>query len=398
MNPSIQLPREVYASEEHQMLAETIRDYYHNDLAPHRERWEKQGYCDREAWLKAGELGLLGLTLEEAYGGSGLDFSFSALNIETLAQLGSVTPGISMHADIVIPYIQKYGSEALKQKYLPRMARGELIGSLAMTEPGTGSDVRAIRTTAIDQGDHYLLNGAKTFITIGYSSDLTIVACKTQPGSSREGISLLLVEAGTAGFTKGKPFEKIGLKGSDTCELFFEDVKVPKENLLGQEGKGFVYMMTELPRERLTVALQAIGAVRGGLEKTVQYTQERTAFKQPICAFQNTQFKLAEVATQLEVHTAFVDRCTQLLAQNRLTPELAAMAKCATTDMQNRMLDECLQLFGGYGYMWEFPIARLWADARVAKIYAGTNEIMKVVIARALFAEFFHQMSMAASS
>lgn len=391
-NTKYRLPRSIYSSEEHQMLRETVQAYYKNDVAQHREKWEKQGYCDKEAWLKAGELGLLGLTLDPEYGGSGLDFSFSALNIELLSELGMVSPAISMHADIVIPYIEKYGSEFLKQKYLPKAAMGEWIGSLGMTEPSTGSDVQAIRTSAIDKGDYYLVNGSKTFITIGYTSDFTIVACKTKPKTPQEGISLIIIDAGSEGFTKGKPFEKLGLKASDTCELFFENVKVPKENLLGEEGKGFVYMMQELPRERLTVALQAIGAVRGTLNKTISYTQERKAFKQPISAFQNTQFKLAEVATQLEVHTAFVDRCSELLSSHQLTAELASMAKYSATDMQNKMIDECLQLFGGYGYMWEYPIARLWADARVSRIYAGTNEIMKLMIARAIFSDYFREL------
>ena len=391
-NTKYQLPRKIYATEEHQMLRETIEAFYKQDVEPYREKWEKQGYCDKEAWLKAGELGLLGLTLDPEYGGSGLDFSFSALNIELLSELGMVSPAISMHADIVIPYVEKYGSKQLKEKYLPKMASGEIVGSLAMTEPSTGSDLQAIRTTAVDKGDHYLINGSKTFITIGYSSEATIVACKTNPRTPQEGISLIIIDAGTEGFSKGQPFKKLGLKASDTCELFFENVKVPKGNLLGEEGKGFIYLMQELPRERLTVALQSIGAVRGALKETVAYTQERTAFKQPICAFQNTQFKLAEVATQLEVHTAFVDRCSELLSEHKLTPELASMAKYSASDMQNKMIDECLQLFGGYGYMWEYPIARWWADARVSRIYAGTNEIMKLMIARAIFADYFREL------
>lgn len=392
MNPSIQLPREVYKSEEHQMLKQMAQEFVKKEIEPYREEWEEQGYCSKEAWLKAGELGLLCLCVPEAYGGPGLDFSYSALIIEEASKLGAVSPAISMHSDIVAPYILKYGTEDQKQRYLPKMVSGEWIGSLGMTEPGTGSDVQAIRTTAIDKGDHYLLNGSKTFITIGYTSEFTIVACKTKPGTDQEGISLLIVDANLDGFTKGKPFKKLGLKSSDTCELFFEDVKVPKENLLGEEGKGFVYMMVELPRERLTVAVQAIGAVEGTLEETIKYTQERTAFKQPICAFQNTQFKLAEVATQLQIHIAFIDRCTELLIKEELTPELASMAKYTSTDMQNKMIDECLQLFGGYGYMWEYPVARQWADARVSRIYAGTNEIMKLMIARAIFREYFQAM------
>lgn len=387
MNSSIQLPRDVYGSEEHQMLIETVREFYRTEIEPNREKWEEETACSREVWLKAGELGLLGLTMDPKYGGGGLDFSFSAALIEELARTGADSPGISMHADIVIPYIEKHGSEAIKEKYLPKMASGESIGSLGMTEPSTGSDVQAIRTTAVDKGDHYLVNGSKTFITIGYTSDFTLTACKTE-----NGISLIIIDADLEGFTKGKPFKKLGLKTSDTCELFFDNVKVPKENLIGEEGKGFIYMMQELPRERLTIAIQAIGSVRGSLEMTAQYVQERTAFKQPICAFQNTQFKMAEVATQLEIHTAFVDKCTQLLAEHKLTPELASMAKYATTDMQGKMIDECLQLFGGYGYMWEYPIARMFADARVTRIYGGTNEIMKLMIARAIFSDYFREL------
>lgn len=387
MNSSIQLPRDIYATEEHQMLLESFREYIKNDVEPYREEWEEKTSCTREAWLKAGELGFLGLTLDPKYGGAGLDFSYSAAIIEEMARLGPDSPGISMHSDIVIPYIEKHGNEEIKQKYLPKMATGEIIGSLGMTEPSTGSDVQAIRTTAKDMGDHYLINGSKTFITIGYTSDMTLTACKTE-----KGISLIIIDADLEGFTKGKPFKKLGLKTSDTCELFFDNVKVPKENLVGEEGKGFIYMMQELARERMIIALQAIGGVRGGFELTAQYTQERVAFKQPICGFQNTQFKMAEVAAQLEIHTAFVDRCTKLLTEGKLTAELASMAKFSATDMQGKMLDECLQLFGGYGYMWEYPIARLYADARVSRIYGGTNEIMKLMIARGIYTEYFKEM------
>ncbi len=392
MSKSHELPRKVYASEEHAMFKKTVEEYFKNYVLPFREQWEKQGYCDREAWLKAGELGLLGITLDPKYGGLGLDFSYAALVIEEQARFGAASPSISMHSDIVIPYIEKHGSEYLKNLYLPKCASGELIGSLAMTEPGTGSDVQAIKTFAEDKGDHYILNGSKTFITIGYTSDFTIVACKTDKNKGFKGISLLIVDANSTGFSKGKPFVKLGLKSSDTCELFFEDVMVPKENLLGSEGQGFIQMMTELPRERMTIALGAIGAVRGALEQTVVYTQERRAFKKPICGFQNTQFKLAEVATQLEVSTAFVDRCTELLVEGNLTPELASMAKYQTSDMQCAMIDECLQLFGGYGYIWEYPIARYYGDARVQRIYGGTNEIMKLMISRSLFSNYFREL------
>lgn len=392
MQKNYELPRAVYGTEEHQMFKQTIEQFCVNHVMPHREKWEEQGYCDREVWLKAGELGLLGIDLEPKYGGMGLDFSFSAMVIEEQSRFGEFAPAISMHSDIVIPYIHKYGSEDLKMKYLPKCVSGELIGSLGMTEPSTGSDVQAIKTFAEDKGDHYIINGSKTFITIGYSADFCIVACKTSKHIGAKGVSLIIVDADTPGFTKGKPFKKLGLKTSDTCELFFDNVKVPKGNLLGEEGRGFIYMMTELPRERLTIALSAIGSVRGALEKTVEYTQQRTAFKQPICGFQNTQFKVAEVATKLEVTTAFVDRCTQLQAEHKLTPELASMAKYYASDMQCDAIDECLQLFGGYGYIWEYPIARAYGDARVQRIYGGTNEIMKVMIARSIFSDYFRHL------
>ena len=392
MFSNVEISREPYHSEEHQMLRDTIHEYAKKYALPFREEWEEQGYCSRDAWLKAGELGLLNLSCSAEYGGGGLDFSFSALLIEEATRLGLVSPAISMHSDIVAIYLENHGSEYLKRKYLPLMATGESIGSLGMTEPGTGSDVQAIKTNAVDKGDHWLLNGSKTFITIGYTSDFTIVACKTRPGTPQEGISLLLVDADLDGFTKGKPFKKLGLKDSDTCELFFEDVQVPKENLVGEEGKGFIYMMKELPRERLTVAIQAIGSAKGALDETIEYVQEREAFKSPIAGFQNTQFKIAELATQLQVYQTFVDRCTLLQVRRELTPETASMAKYGATEMEAKVVDECLQLFGGYGYIWEYPVARRYANARVSRIYAGTNEIMKLMISRKLLSNYYESM------
>ncbi len=392
MIPKISLPRKIYQSEEHQFLKETVHQYLKDDVVPHREKWEEQGYCDREAWLKAGELGLLCLSVDPDYGGAGLDYTYSAVVLEEQAATGMSAPAFGMHCEIVAPYIQHYGTEEQKQKYLPKMVTGEALGALGMTEPSTGSDLRAIKTSAVDMDDHYLINGQKTFITIGYTCDFVIIACKTNPGTKQEGISLIIVDADSDGFSRGKPFHKLGMKDSDTCELFFEDVKVPKTQLLGEEGKGFIYMMTELPRERMTIATGAIGAVRGALTDTIAYVTERTAFKQPIAAFQNTQFKLAEVATTLELHTAFHDRCCELLAEGQLTAEQGAMAKYITSDMQNDMLDECLQLFGGYGFMWEYPIARHYAGARVQRIYGGTNEIMKLVISRAIFSDLHRKM------
>ncbi len=392
MLQNVLLEREIYASEEHKMMQDMIQNFIKNEIIDHVEEWEKNGMVTRDIWERAGELGLLCIDMPENYGGSGLDFSFSALFIEELAKEGINGPGFSLHSDIVAPYLLKYGTEAQKQQYLPLMATGKMITSIGMTEPSCGSDLKAIKTNAVDKGDHYLVNGQKTFITNGYMSDMSIVAVKTNTGTAEEGVSLLIMESAYEGFEKGIPFKKIGMKAQDTCELFFDNVKVPKENLLGEEGLGFKIMMTELARERLTVGLNAIGGAEGAIEKTIAYTSTRTAFKQPIAGFQNTQFKLAECATQLQVHQAFLDRCTQLLSEHQLTAESASMAKYSATEMHGKVVDECLQLFGGYGYIWDYPIARMYADNRVARIYAGTNEIMKILIARGLFKELFQQM------
>lgn len=392
MLQSVLIPRDIYASEEHKMMQEMIQDFIKNEILDHTDEWEKNQMVSREIWERAGELGLLCIDMPVAYGGSGLDFSFSALFIEELAREGVSGPGFSLHSDIVAPYLLKYGTEAQKQKYLPQMATGKMITAIGMTEPNCGSDLKAIKTNAVDNGDHYVVNGQKTFITNGYMSDMSIVAVKTNVGTPEEGVSLLIMESAYDGFEKGIPFKKIGMKAQDTCELFFDNVKVPKENLLGKEGEGFKIMMTELARERLTVGLNAIGGAEGAIEKTIAYTSTRTAFNQPIASFQNTQFKLAECATQLQVHQAFLDRCTKLLANHELTAESASMAKYSATEMHGKVVDECLQLFGGYGYMWDYPIARMHADNRVARIYAGTNEIMKVLIARGLFKELFAEM------
>ncbi len=392
MLQNVLLEREIYASEEHKMMQKMIQDFINNEIIDHTEEWEENGMVSRDIWERAGELGLLCIDVPEHYGGSGLDFSFSALFIEEMAKEGISGPGFSLHSDIVAPYLLKYGTEAQKQKYLPLMAAGKMITSIGMTEPNCGSDLQAIKTNAVDKGDHYLVNGQKTFITNGYMSDMSIVAVKTNIGTVEEGVSLLIMESNFEGFEKGIPFKKIGMKAQDTCELFFDNVKVPKENLLGKEGLGFKIMMTELARERLTVALNAIGGAEGALEKTMAYTSTRTAFEQPIAGFQNTQFKLAECATQLQVHQAFLDRCTLLVSDHKLTAESASMAKYSATEMHGKVVDECLQLFGGYGYIWDYPIARMYADNRVARIYAGTNEIMKLLIARGLFKELFQQM------
>lgn len=392
MLQNILLERKIYASEEHSMMRKMIQDFITNEVEPQVEQWEKDGVVSREIWERAGELGLLCLDMPEAYGGAGLDFTFNALLIEEFARKNISGPGFSLHSDIIAPYILKWGNEAQKQKYLPIMATGKIITAIGMTEPNCGSDLQAIRTTAVDKGDYYLVNGQKTFITNGSLCDMAIVAVKTNPGTPEEGISLLIMESKWNGFEKGVPFKKVGMKAQDTCELFFDNVKVPKENLLGEEGQGFKIMMTELARERMSVAIAAIGGAQGAIEDTIAYTSTRTAFKQPIAGFQNTQFKMAECATQLQLHQTFVDRCIEDLAVHKLSAESASMAKYSATDMHGKVVDECLQLFGGYGYMWEYPIARMYADNRVARIYAGTNEIMKLLIARGLYKELFKQL------
>ncbi|MBT8319327.1 MAG: acyl-CoA dehydrogenase family protein [Gramella sp.] len=392
MLENVLLEREIYASEEHKMMQKMIQDFIDQEIMDQVDEWEKNGMVSREIWERAGSLGLLCIDIPEAYGGSGFDFSFSALFIEELAKKGITGPGFSLHSDVVAPYILKYGTEDQKKKYLPAMAAGKMITSLGMTEPNCGSDLQAITTTAIDKGDHYLVNGQKTFITNGYISDISLVAVKTRTGTAKDDISLLIIDSKSEGFEKGIPFKKIGMKAQDTCELFFDNVKVPKENLLGEKGSGFKIMMKELARERLIVALNAIGGAEGAIINTIDYTSTRFAFKKPIGAFQNTQFKLAECATQLQIHQAFLDRCTLLLEDHRLTAESASMAKYSATEMHNKVVDECLQLFGGYGYIWDYPIARMYADNRVARIYAGTNEIMKILIARGLYKELFQQL------
>ena len=378
------MERNIY-NDEHKMFAQSLRDFIAKEVLPNNAKWEKAQMVSRESWLKFGEAGYLCMQIDEEYGGLGIkDFRYNALVTEELSRTGSAGPavGYPLHSDIVAPYIDHYGTEATKKKWLPKMISGEAIGAIAMTEPGAGSDLQAIRTTAVDKGDYYLVNGSKTFITNGYLSDIAVVAVKTDPTKGGKGTSLLLMEAAMKGFSKGKPFEKIGLHAQDTCELFFENVEVPKENLIGKEGEGFKYMMTELSQERLMVALSAIGAAEGALAKTVQYTKDRNAFGKPISEFQNTRFKLAEVATEVTIGRAFADRCLELHSDKKLDQATASMAKCWLTDLQGKVADICLQLHGGYGYIWEYDIARAWADARVQRIYAGTNEIMKELIAR----------------
>ena len=380
------LPRSLY-TEEHLMFASSVRDFVKKELEPHHAQWEKDRMVSRESWLKTGEAGYLCPQVDEKYGGLGIkDFRYNSIILEEISRAGlaSEAVGYPLHSDIVCPYIEHYGTEAAKLKWLPRMVAGEAVACVAMTEPAAGSDLQNIKATAVDKGDYYLVNGSKTFITNGYLSDIAVTAFKTDPSKGAKGISLLLVETGMKGYTKGKPFEKIGLHAQDTCELFFENVEVPKENLLGKVGEGFKYLMTELAQERLVVSLGAIAAAEGILEKTVQYTKDRIAFGKPISELQNTRFKLAEMATEVSMGRVYADRCVELHNQKQLTGAMASACKYWLTELQCRVADECLQLHGGYGYIWEYPVARAWADARVQRIYAGTNEIMKELIARSV--------------
>ena len=377
------IPRTVFNAD-HELFRASVRKFFEREAVPHHAQWEKQGHVDRALWRKAGEAGLLCSHLPEAYGGMGADFLYSAVVIEEISHYGLSGIGFSLHSDIAAPYILHYGSEAQKQHYLPRLVSGELISAIAMTEPGAGSDLQGIKTTAVLDGDEYVITGSKTFITNGYMADLVIVVAKTDPAAGAKGTSLFLVEAGSPGFEKGKLLEKVGMKAQDTAELFFQDVRVPRENLLGQAGMGFAYLMQELPQERLTVGVNAMASAAAALQWTLDYTRDRKAFGKSLTEFQNTRFKLAEMATQIQVGQAFLDRCLELHLQGQLDVPTAAMIKYWCTDLQGQVLDECVQLHGGYGYMWEYPVARAWADARVQRIYAGTNEIMKEIIARSL--------------
>lgn len=374
-------------TEDHRLFRDTFRHFVEQEIVPYNDQWEKDGLVDRSLWLKAGEQGFLGLNVPEEYGGLGVDdFRYSAIITEETIRVGamSVGSGLGLHNDIVIPYLLSYATPEQKQRWLPGVCAGELITAIAMTEPDTGSDLAAVRTTASLQGDTYLLNGQKTFITNGILSDLVIVVAKTDPTLGHKGISLLVVERGMPGFSRGRKLEKIGLKAQDTAELIFADVEVPRTNLLGEEGKGFYYLMRHLARERLSVAVSSIAGCEMALEITLEYCKQRTAFGQKIGSFQNSRFKLAEMHTEIEIGRVFIDHCIEALLEGTLTPETAAMAKWWASDLQKRVVDECVQLHGGYGYMLEYPIARAYLDARVQSIYAGTNEIMKEIIGRSL--------------
>lgn len=377
------IERTVFSSE-HELFRDTVRRFIADHVADHHARWEEQGYVDREVWHKAGAAGLLCTSIPENYGGIGADRLASIVVMEEFSAAVANGPGFGLHSEIVAPYLLHYGSEEQKHRYLPRLTRGEMIGAIAMTEPAAGSDLQGIRTTAVRSGDDYVLNGSKTFITNGWLSDLVIVVAKTDPAAGAKGISLLLVERGMAGFEKGQRLKKAGLKAQDTAELFFNQVRVPAANVLGRPGEGFVFLMQQLPWERLQIAIGAVAAARASLARTIEYVGERRAFGTTLAGFQNTRYTLADVATEVEVGQVFVDRCIELLEAGKLDSATASMAKLWCSEMQFRTIDACVQLHGGYGYMWEFPVTRAWADARVQRIYGGTSEIMKELIARSI--------------
>ena len=378
------LPRTLF-SPEHEDFRASFRKFLEREVIPHHEAWEERGYVDREVWLKAGEHRFLCPSMPEQYGGAGADRLYSMVMMEETAKARTSGLGFSLHSEIVAPYLLKYGTDEQKANYLPRMARGEIIGAIAMSEPGVGSDLQSVKTSAVKDGEgYYTVNGAKTFITNGWNADLVITVAKTNPALGAKGTSLILVERGMPGFEKGKRLKKLGLKAQDTAELFFDNVKVPEANLLGAEGQGFVYLMQELPWERMQIAIGATASAQQAIDETMAYVRERKVFGNAVASFQNTRFKLAELQTQVQMARVFVDHCMQRLLAGELDAATASMAKLGCTDMAGKVIDECLQLHGGYGYMWEYPIARAYADTRVSRIYGGTNEIMKEVIARSM--------------
>ena len=377
------IPRTVF-KEEHELFRKTVKAFIDREITPHYEAWEKQGHVSREVWRKAGAEGLLLTGIPTEYGGGGADFLSAAVMIEEMAKRIYAAPGFRLHSDIVAPYILHYGSEDQKRQWLPKMATGEVVTAIAMTEPDTGSDLKNIRTTARRDGNELVVNGAKTFITNGGLADLIVVATKTDTAAGAKGVSLVLVEADRKGFRRGKNLKKIGQNAQDTAQLFFDDVRVPITNLLGQEGGGFVHLMQQLPQERLISAVAAVATMEAALQWTVEYTRERKMFGKTLADMQNTRFKLAEVKTEVTVARTFLDKCLELHVAGGLDAPTAAMAKWWTTELEGRVLDTCLQFFGGNGYMVEYPIARAFVDARVHRIYAGTTEIMKELVARTL--------------
>ncbi len=373
-------------SDEMTLFRDMARRAFEHEIAPHYETWEEQRMVPRSLWNTLGAAGLLCPDVDEAYGGAGTSPQVTLAMIEELSRLGfgGFASGYGIHSNIVAPYLIHHGSEAQKQQWLPRMVSGEAVGALAMTEPGAGSDVQAIRTNAVRDGDEWVLNGSKIFITNGIHADLVLVAALTDPGKGAKGTSLFLVDAHLSGFDKSRKIDKIGQHASDTAQLFFQDVRLPADALLGELNSGFIIMMQELPRERLGIAAQAVASAEGALALTVDYVGERKAFGQPIGSFQNTRFKLADVKTDIALNRALYEQCAEEYSCGELTADKAAMLKLASCEMQCSTIDECLQLFGGYGYTSEYPISRFYTDARIQRIYGGTSEIMRELVARSL--------------
>ncbi|MEZ5572484.1 MAG: acyl-CoA dehydrogenase family protein [Halioglobus sp.] len=373
-------------TEELTLFRDMARRALEQEISPHIEEWEAQHAVPRELWHKLGQAGLLCPDLSEEYGAAGTTPQVTFTVIEELSRMGfgGIASGYGIHSNIVAPYIEHFGSQEQKEQWLPKMVTGEVLGALAMTEPGAGSDVQSIRTSAVKDGDGWILNGSKIFITNGMLADMVLVAAITDPGKGAKGTSLFIVDATAPGFARGKKIEKMGQHTSDTAELFFQDVRLPASALLGELNKGFVIMMTELPRERLGIAAQAVAAAEGAMELTIDYVLERKAFGQTVSSFQNTRFTLAEVKTEISINRAFYEKCAQAYAQDSLTSEDAAMLKYASTEMQCKTIDQCLQLFGGYGYTTEYPISRFYTDARIQRIYGGTSEIMRELVARSI--------------
>ena len=374
------------SNEELDLFRDNVRRFLTDEVEPHYESWEKAGIFPQELYLKLGANGLLCVDQPEEYGGSGAPFAFSMVVIEEVSRMGflALASNLTVHSDIAAPYILHLGSEEQKRKYLPRMASGECIGAIGMTEPGAGSDLQGMKTTATADGDGFVINGSKTFITNGQHAGVVVLATKTDPKAGARGTTLFTVDTALPGFKRGRNLDKIGLHSADTSELFFDNLRVHSSEVLGRVGGGFGHLIDELPRERLALAISAVWHAQGALDKTIEYVSQRKAFGATIASLQNTRFELAKMKTDIEVHRAFIEKCTAQYAEGTLDPVTGAMAKLSTTELEGRVTDACLQLFGGYGYMTEYPISRFWTDARIQRIYGGTSEIMKEIIARSL--------------
>ena len=377
------IPRTLFGPD-HEAFRDTVRRFIAEHVMPFHAEWEKEGQVPRSLWIKAGELGLLCCNVPEEYGGMGADFLYSTILIEEFARAGATGPTFYLHSDICAPYLVDFGTEEQKRRWLPRMATGEVVAALGMSEPSGGSDVANMRTQALRDGDDYVINGQKVFITNGHSADIIILAAKTDPQARAKGVSLIIVETDRPGFTRGRKLEKIGCKAQDTSELFFSDVRVPVANLIGEEGGGFVHLMTQLAQERLVQAIRGVASAEAALQWTRDYVADRKMFGQTLGDFQNTRFKLAELHAEVLAQRVFVDRCIELHLKGEFDATDAACAKLVTTELQGKVMDQCLQFFGGWGYMWEYPIARAFADARMCRLGGGTAEVMKQIIGNSL--------------